>query len=181
LFDISGITFGNVYLNFGTDATAKNCREHICSEILPNMLINSMDSGCIGGDFNCIIDKRDATSNPESKISKGLTRLVKLKNWYDSFRSIHSTAKDFSRYYENSRTDGASRIDRCYHFGNLEVKRAFYVPVAFSDHFCHVVEFRLPSPFKHIISPRSRPIFKIKPEVIKDDIFKEQLSSAVEQ
>ena len=38
LFDICGITFGNVYLNSGTDAVAKNGREHICSEILPNML-----------------------------------------------------------------------------------------------------------------------------------------------
>ena len=131
IFDLGPMTFANIYLNSGTDAIARAGREKICSELLPNLLINSKGSGCAGGDLNCIIDKKDATKYPESKMSKCLQRLVKVKNWNDSFRSLHPTSLKFSRFYENSRAEGASSIDRCYHFGNLVVEQAIYVPGAF--------------------------------------------------
>ena len=68
-------------------------------------------------------------------MSKCLQRLVKLRNWKDSYRDLYPSTQKFSRFYENSRAEGASRIDRCYQFGNMEVVQAMYVPVAFSDHF----------------------------------------------
>ena len=64
------MTFSNIYLPSGTDATAKMGRENICSNVLPNLLVNCKLSGCAGGDFNAIIDKRDATNFPENKMSK---------------------------------------------------------------------------------------------------------------
>ena len=144
MFDINGMTFVNAYLNSGTDAMAKKGREQICSEILPNMLLDCREMGCIGGDFNSIIDNRDATKNPETKFSKCLLRLVKLRNWEDSYRRLYPSSNIFSRYYENANTEGASRIDRCYHFGNFIVTHARYVPLAFSDHFSHVFDFKMP-------------------------------------
>ena len=60
VFDIGELTFSNIYLPSGTDGLARAGRERICSEILPNMFINSKESGCCGGDFNCIIKKKDA-------------------------------------------------------------------------------------------------------------------------
>ena len=69
IFDVGKMTFANLYLNSGTDAISRAGREKICSEVLPNLLINSKEYGCAGGDLNCIIDKKDATKNPETKMS----------------------------------------------------------------------------------------------------------------
>ena len=99
------------------------------------MLVNSKEDGCIGGDFNCIVSSMDATHYPEAKMSRGLQRLIRLKEWNDSFRTLHPTSKVYSRYYENIRGEGAKRIDRNYHFGDVEVMEAWYQPLAFSDHF----------------------------------------------
>ena len=89
--------------------------------------------------LNCIVDKQDATHYPEAKFSKGLQRLIKVKDWQDSYRSLYPNEITFSRYYENSRASGATRIDRCYHFGDIKVIEAKYLPIAFSDHFGHTV------------------------------------------
>ena len=180
IFDIEDMTFLNIYLPSGTDATAKMSRENICSNVLPNLLVNCKLSGCAGGDFNAIIDKRDATNFPENKMSKCLQRLVNLRNWNDSYRCLYPQKLEFSRYYENSRAEGASRIDRCYHFGdNVTVKKAKYIPVAFSDHFSLVVDLNISGHSKSFISPKCRPLFKMKPEVILDKEFKARLKDAM--
>ena len=59
------------------------------------------------------------------------------------------------------------------------MKKAVYVPIAFSDHFAHVVEFLVPDKIKYIVSPKSRPSFRIQSEVIKDDVFKEKLAASL--
>ena len=69
IFDVSEITFANLYFHSGTDSIARSGREKICSEVLPNLLINSKESVCAGGYLNCIIDKKDATRYPEAKMS----------------------------------------------------------------------------------------------------------------
>ena len=180
IFDVGHLTFANVYFHSGTDAASRAGREKLCSEVLPNLFINSNESGCVGGDLNCIIDKKDATKFPETKMSKCLQRLVTLRNWKDSFRVLHPEALKYSRFYENSRAEGASRIDRCYSFGRLVVKQAIYVPLAFSDHMAHVVEFLVPENFSKIVSPKSKQSFKIKPEVIGDNIFRERLKTQLQ-
>ena len=81
IFDLAGMTFGNIYLHSGTDASSRAGRENYCCEVLPMLLMNTNDTGCIGGDFNCIVDKKDATNYPESKMYRGLRRLIKLKGW----------------------------------------------------------------------------------------------------
>ena len=125
-----------------------------------------------------IIDKIDATNNPDAKISPSFKRLVKSFNWIDSFRSIHPTSIKFSRYYTNAKCEGASRIDHCYHYGEIKVSKAEYLPLAFSDPHAHVVSICLPNPFPRLMNPRSKPLFRIKAEVVKDTIFQEQLSEA---
>ena len=180
IFDVSGMTFANLYLHSGTDAVARAGREKICSEVLPNLFINSKETGCAGGDLNCITDKKDATKNPESKMSRCFLRLVKLRNWRDSFRELHPTSLTYSRFYENSRAEGASRIDRCYSFGDLEVKRVSYVPIAFSDHLAQLVEYFVPNKLAFLVSPKCRPTFRVQAEVIKDDIFKKRLEASLQ-
>ena len=76
LFDIGNMSFGNVYFPSGTDARSRSSREQYCSDVLPNMLVHSKEDGCIGGDFNCIVNSMDATHYPEAKMSRGLQRLI---------------------------------------------------------------------------------------------------------
>ena len=115
-FDIGNLTFGNLYAHSGTDSASKTDRERFFSEIVPQLLTNRRSRGCIGGDLNCIISKEDATTNQESKMSNCLKRVTKVFDMQDSFRSIHPKERAFSRYYNDSRGVGATRIDRQYHF-----------------------------------------------------------------
>ena len=172
VFDLGEMTFGNIYLHSGTDSRSRTGREKYCCEVLPGLLLNSKDSGCLGGDFNCIVEKKDATNHPESKISKGLQRLLKLKGLLDSYRTLHPNTLNYSRYSENTRADGATRIDRNYHYGEVSVVEAKYLPLAFSDHFAHVVRISVPDQMARFISPKSRATFKLRPEVIMDNLFK---------
>ena len=133
LFNIGSISFGNFYAPSGTDGATRATRESFFSEVIPNLLINSQSTGLYGGDFNSIIEKQDATVHQQAKMSPSFKRLAKTFNWVDSFRVLHPTATQFSRYYSNTRGDGATRIDRSYHCGNIEVKQARYLPIALFD------------------------------------------------
>ena len=77
VFEICGLTFGNFYFPSGTDDGSRSSRENHSAELIPQIMANRQMSGCVGGDFNCIINKLDATNNPESKLSPSLTRLVR--------------------------------------------------------------------------------------------------------
>ena len=177
-FDISNVTFGNIYLQSGTDGNSRGQREQYCSEVLPQLLVNSQDSGSLGGDFNCILNKDDCTRFPEAKMSPSLKRLVRTFSLNDSFRAIHPGAKAFSRFYERN-GEGASRIDRSYNWGNITVMEAKYVAVAFSDHFGYVVKLQLPDCMSKLLSPKSRPFYKVSPEVVVDEIFQKRVAASM--
>ena len=179
VFDIGQFTTINMYLHSGTDATSRAGRERYCCEVLPQLLINSKVTGCGGGDLNCIVDKKDATHYPEAKFSKALQRLIKVKDWQDSYRSLYPNEITFSRYYENSRSSGATRIDRCYHFGDIKVIEAKYQPIAFSDHFGHIVCLEFPDIVSRAFCAKSRPSFRLTPEVIKDTTFQDWLEESM--
>ena len=109
----------------------------------------------LGGDWNSIINDNDATKNANKKQSKSLKRLVNTFSWVDSFRQLHPNSEQFSRYYDNSvHGEGASRIDRMYHFGGLEIVEAKYVGVAFSDHLSLIVKIKLPENMQKMSSPK---------------------------
>ena len=176
IFDIENITFGNFYIPSGTDAESRSQRENYFCETIPQLMINTRDSGCLGGDFNCIVSKEDATKNPESKMSPGLKRMIKTFSWQDSYRSIYPNSKVFSRYYGSERFgDGATRIDRDYHYGSIKVVDAKYISLAFSDHMGLIISVQLPEILARILSPKNRPLFKTKPDVINDKLFQARL------
>ena len=139
-------------------------------------MIHSKPAGCISGDFNCITDKKDATKNPESKLSPSLKRLMTTFSWSDSYRKLFPDSQSFSRYYDNDRFgEGATRIDRTYHYGEIAAKEAQYVGVAFSDHLSLIMKFLLPGDFGKLTCPKSRPLFKANPDIVRDQIFKDRL------
>ena len=51
-YEINKMTFGNIYLQSGTDGISRGLRENFISETLPQLLVNCRDSGEIGGDLN---------------------------------------------------------------------------------------------------------------------------------
>ena len=62
-----------------------------------------------------------------------------------SYRQLHPDTKAFSRYFNGAEGGiGASRIDRCYKWGNVTIVEAGYLSIAFSDHMVHVVKLTLP-------------------------------------
>ena len=182
LFDIADLTLGNIYLPSGTDGNTRSSRENFSGETIPTLMINSKPCGIIGGDWNCIIDREDCTKYPESKISPCLRRLVNAFEWKDSFRVIHPEDRTFSRYYSNNRCgEGASRIDRSYFYGDLEPVEARYVPIAFSDHLSYLLSIKLPTPISNKLSPKSRPFFKIRSEIVQDRVFKSRLENSMKE
>ena len=52
---------------------------------------------------------------------------------------------------------------------------AQYVGAAFSDHMISVVKLKLPQSCQKCISPRNSPLFKAKPEAVRDELFKARL------
>ena len=180
VFDIGGITLANLYLPSGSDSLSKADREEYSAHIIPHLLLNKQDSGCIGGDLNCIINKLDCTHNASTKMSPSLVKLVNTFNMKDSFRILHPKSTSFSHFYNTiHQGEGANRLDRSYHWGRLKVMEAKYEPISFSDHLAYTVSFSIPDPLARILSPKSKPIFKIKPEVIGDKIFQERLSDSM--
>ena len=157
VFDISQVSFGNFYAHSGTDGPSRANRETFCAETIPNLFMNSQPSGCLGGDFNMIINKQDATAHQAAKMSPTFQSIVNTFNWVDSYRILHPTAKQFSRYYGDSRSEGATRIDRSYHYGDITIKKATYHPLAFSDHHAHVLTIELPDPFSRLLCPQAQP------------------------
>ena len=174
-FDIGDMTLANVYLPSGNDPAMRNSRENYAAETLPQLLLNSKDSGCIGGDWNSIIHAGDATKNQAQKMSPSLKRLASNFSWTDSFRYLHPNTPTFSRYYDSRHGEGATRIDRQYHWGNMVIVEVKYVGLAFSDHHGLIVKIKLPDSQAKLICPKSKPQFKAKPEVVRDKIFNDNL------
>ena len=178
-FDLENITFCNIYLPSGNSANARSSRENYLSETLPSILINSQDNGCIGGDWNCISSNLDATNNVSSKMSPSLKKLIKNFSWVDSFRSLHPQDLEYSHYYDNAvHGQGATRIDRMYHHGEIIIIKAEYVPVPFSDHFGLVITISVPECLSRLASPKSKPLFKANPDVVTDSLFQQRLREA---
>ena len=101
-------------------------------------------TGYAGGDWNCIIEKKDATYNASSRISPFLTRLCKTFEWHDSHIVFHPLSEDFSHFYKTVDIFGATRIDRHYHWGHASVIKSEYIPSSFSKHFGLITQVTLP-------------------------------------
>ena len=184
-FNIGDFTFANVYLPSGNDNTARSSRENLLGQDIPNFLINGKQDGLIGGDFNAITSKLDCTANPEQKMSQNLKKLISAKKWKDTYRALHPSQRTFSHYYNRVGADGilsqgASRLDRSYLWGQSTVSSSSYLSVAFSDHLAHVVQLSGGTVSRsNDDSPNFKPNFKISAEVAGDEIFQNNVKEIV--
>ena len=103
-------------------------------------------------------------------LGKAFKKLINLYKMSDTFRHIYPHSKQFSRYYVWKGKEGATRIDRCYSWGNIRVQEAEYLVVSFSDHLAHVITFDT-STLKDQNNNRKRSLYKIKHFIIEDHIF----------
>ena len=182
VFDINEITFTNFYLHSGNDRIMRQNRDRYLSEIIPQLLINKKSSGILSADFNCIIDRKDALRNPDQKISPSLRHLVNVFSLSDSFRMLYPDAQIFSRYYRSEEYgDGATRIDRIYNYGDIDVKDAKYVGASFSDHHGLIIKFSSSKSFSKLLPPKKQNRFKANPNVVKDSEFKNRLRKNFEE
>ena len=62
----------------------------------------------------------------------------------------------------------------------METIETSYVGVAFSDHLGYTVKIKLPKHFSRLISPKYKPQFKSRPEVIRDLEFNKRLEEKKE-
>ena len=146
VFNIGDITLANLYLPSGTDAGSRSSREKYCAEIVPQLLINRLDSGCIGGDMNCINSKIDCTHHPAPKMSPSLAKMIQTFEMKDCYRTLYPSSKTYSHYYHTTHLgEGATRIDRSYSWGSMRVTEAKYEPLAFSDHMAYLVSYAMPT------------------------------------
>ena len=180
-FDVEDFSFINIYLPSGTDSPTKAAREDLIGEALPNILLHRKHSGLAGGDYNCIVSSLDTTSNHEQKISTNLKKLISIKEWSDTFRHLHPDKKVFSHYYKRTAADGSvsqggSRLDRSYLWGQRTTISSSYESVAFSDHFAHLVQIPGgPETTPTNEKPNFKPNFKISPEIAEDETFIENV------
>ena len=98
--------------------------------------------------------------------------------WSDSYRTLHPRAEQFSRY-QSSNSEGATRIDRAYQWGELKVSEAAYHSISFSDHLSLKISYLLPHDLDRHLTPQTKPSCKIPPGVVKDDIFQTRLRTAM--
>ena len=177
--DVENMSLVNVYLHSGTDQSSKNEREDYISNI-PNILLYKKRDGLFGGDMNSIVDKKDALNYPEQKTSKCFKKLMNIYKMSDSYRNIYPHSKQFSRYYVWKGKEGATRIDRCYSWGNVKVQEAEYLVVSFSDHLAHVITFNTPT-IKSKNESRRKSLYKIKHHVVEDDLFQKSVRTCFQE
>ena len=80
-FNIGDLTMTNIYLPSGAERTAKNLREDLCGQTIPNMMLAAKKKGMIGGDFNCITHpEREAEDGCEDNCCYSTTLIPKLIN-----------------------------------------------------------------------------------------------------
>ena len=141
VFDAAGSTWSNLYLPSGSDGNTRAKQENYFSEIIPQLMVRQLAQGAAGGDFNSIMALNDSTRNPQTKVSPSCRNLVKSFSWSDSFRTLYPRAPQYSRHSDHPHHgSGASRIDRSYHWGNIEVREAEYASISFSDHLCLIIQ-----------------------------------------
>ena len=96
----------------------------------------------------------------------------------DDFRAINKDSKAMSHFYEYPKP-GMTRIDRAYSYGGIKPVTAFYTSPGFTDHLALVVSYELPKHIERKLLPRSCPYFKVKPYVLEDPVFRQQLEYGV--
>ena len=174
-FNIGDLTMTNIYLPSGAERTAKNLREGLCGQTIPNMMLAAKKKGMIGGD--CITHPSDCTHHPEPKMSPNLKKTSTILKWRDTYRLLHPKSTTYSHSYNRQMTGTGltqGALDRSYTWGDIKTVSSEYIGAAFSDHMLHLVRLECPEATE-AAEDHFKPYFKISPETAKDAEFQDRV------
>ena len=149
----------NVYAESGSNTTE---REHMFQNDLLYYLRNNLNNVIIGGDWNCVLSRRDTESN-SVHISKALTNTIRGLQLKDGWFEKHKNIK-----YTYVRQNHGSRLDRFY-VKDLSNCIVFIdvINVYFSDHSSVVMQLKLPN-----MPKIGRYYWKLNVNLLNDDNIK---------
>lgn len=135
---IYDITFVNLYAPSGTSNKLE--RTIFFTEDIIYLLRRNPQNIIIGGDFNCVLNRKDQT--PNFNFCKALHDLVKKMRFKDAWEVKYPTLVKFTFFTSSS----CSRLDRMYISDSLtdKVLVADVIPASFSDHSALSVTINLP-------------------------------------
>lgn len=164
---INGVTFINVYAPPGTQN--RTARENFYKETLPHYYHHASDTVVIGGDFNSVVNLKDATGTNSN--SPMLRRFMNAADIADSWERLHRDRVEFSFI----RADASSRIDRILITKNAVpgLRTAHFVATAFSDHKAYVIRTVLPT----LGNAPGRGIWRMQPKVLDQPEVMDELRS----
>lgn len=95
---------------------------------------------------------------------------------HDTYRHIEPNTRQFSRYYNiQSKSEGATRLNRIYISENLIPTFAKYNPIVKSNHLSFKVKLNINEDLYKLLASKPKISFKIKPKVIENKEFQEKL------
>lgn len=105
----------------------------------------------LAGDFNCVLDEKDCKGKMYN-FSSGLKTVVEALELQDAAVVSKNSKREFTFF----RGDSASRLDRVYVSKSFcsQISHCVTVPVAFSDHHAVVIQYRISSDQRSLITGR---------------------------
>ena len=94
---------------------------------------------------------------------------------------LYPNYKQFSRYYSSQERGGATRLDRIYISENEKIISSDYFSVPFSDHWGHWTQIKVNSNIFCKKLPKPKFSFKIKPKIVDDISFQNQVKVSISQ
>lgn len=127
----------------------------------------------IGGDFNCILNKRDSRS-AIANISSGLRELTRSLHLKDVAFELKGSSTEFTFF----RADSASRLDRFYVTPGFlpNVRNIRTVPVAFSDHMAVIMSFTVDPNY---MCYRGRGYWKLNGSLLQDESISREVDNEI--
>lgn len=164
---VRGITLINVYAPPGTQNRAD--REHFFNSILPYYFQNANGLVLVGGDFNSVVNRKDATGN--NSHSPMFQKLMNAVNLQDSWEILNRDHVEYSFI----RADSASRIDRILVSNEMreQIRTAYFASTAFSDHKAYIIRMALPM----LGASPGRGIWRLQSGVLDEPQVIEELSA----
>ena len=100
----------------------------------------------------------------------------------DDFRFLYGNKIQYSRFYnKQSSIDGGTRLDRSYSTSNISTSSTIYHPAAMSDHYLLEVNYDFNQPFNILLIPKPKIPFKIRPEVVNNKNFQNEVENSLKQ
>lgn len=163
---IGHVTFINIYAPSG--ALLRTAREDFFNSSVAHYLRHSTDYVVMGGDFNAIVNLKDATGS--SNMSPMCKKLMNAAHLTDSWEILNGNRVEFSYIRSNT----ASRLDRILISNSMksQVRTANFAVTSFADHKAYMIRMVLP----HLGTPPGRGVWRLQTQILDNEEVLHELS-----